>query len=325
MNDSDTVGDDEVSVPLVSVVTTAWNEEENIEPFLDAVIQAVLEENVELEIVVVDNGSTDRTLPILRERNKLDARVQFVSLSRNFGYQGGLIAGLEVCRGDVVVTLDADLQHPPVMIRALLARWREGNLVVNTRRDHAPENSWIRIQLDRLFYFAIDRMSGIPISESQSDFRLLDRQALDVLLQLPEREKFIRGLVHWIGFSNASVSYEVAPRHAGQSKFKMGQLLRLGIGGVTSFSLIPLRVYMGMGLILAIGSIGYGLVILISAILSPSFAPPGWVSLILGILFLGGIQLMGIGILGEYLGRVLDETRGRPPYIIKGSSINDSQ
>jgi glycosyltransferase involved in cell wall biosynthesis len=252
-----------------------------------------------------------------------DSRIHFVSLSRNFGHQGGLVAGLENCRGDVAITLDADLQHPPALIPDMLRLWRDGYQVVNTRRREANSGRGARSLINWVFYTIMSRLSGIPLNERQSDFRLLDRKALDALLSLPEREKFLRGLTYWIGFRQESLPYDVAPRHAGSTKFNLSQLLVFAVQGVTSFSLVPLRLFVLAGIVLAALSFLYGAYVLIYFLVKPSFAPAGWASLAVGVFFLGGIQLIGIGVLGEYLGRVLNEVRGRPVYLVKEKSRDD--
>lgn len=274
--------------------------------------------------MVVDNGSHDGSLALLKRLRASDPRIHFVSLSRNFGHQGGLVAGLESCRGDVAITLDADLQHPPELIPELLRLWREGYQVVNTRRRDIGNVQGARGLVNRAFYAAMSHLSGIPLHERQSDFRLLDRKALDALLSLPEREKFLRGLTYWIGFRQTSLPYDVAPRRAGRTKFNLSQLLVFAVQGVTSFSLVPLRLFVVVGIVLAGLSLLYGAYVLVYFLAKPSFAPAGWASLAIGVFFLGGIQLIGIGVLGEYLGRVLNEVRGRPVYLVKETSREET-
>ena len=206
------------------------------------------------------------------------------------------------------------------MIPKLIDKWQEGYEVVNTTREFSPDVGAARKCSGALFYWIVSRLSGIPLNESQSDFRLLDRKAADAMLSLPEGEKFIRGLSHWIGYKHISIAYRPGERFAGESKFNFPQLFNLAVNGVTSFSIIPLRTYVIFGVVLATACIIYGGKIIISYIMDPSFAPPGWTTLVIGMFFLGGVQLIGIGILGEYLGRILNQTRKRPTYLVKESS-----
>ncbi|HCH56751.1 MAG TPA: glycosyltransferase, partial [Rhodospirillaceae bacterium] len=210
--------EDTRSPATVSVVATAFNEQENLEALCDEIRRALAEEYRELEILIVDNGSTDQSLNTLKMLRSQDDRIGFVSLSRNFGHQGGLIAGLEHCSGEVIVTMDADLQHPPEVIPQLLDHWKNGIDVVGTIRAQNPDTPRLRRLLNLMFYAMIRRMMGTLSPASHSDFRLMDRRALDVLLALPEKDKFLRGLTSWIGFPQTTVSYAPRERSAGKSK-----------------------------------------------------------------------------------------------------------
>ncbi|MBF0609966.1 MAG: glycosyltransferase family 2 protein [Magnetococcales bacterium] len=310
---------------LLSVVTTAYNEEEVIESFCQQVTAVLAELSDPFEIIVVDNGSHDRTLSLLKAWRAKDERLHYVSLSRNFGHQGGLVAGLEQARGQVVISMDADLQHPPHLIPALLAKWQEGYQVVNTLRQNNEDHSWWRQWVNRHFYRLLSRLSGLQLADGQSDFRLLDRQALNALVQLPEKNKFLRGLAVWIGYTTTSIPYKAQARSLGVSKFRFGHLLRFGMDGIFSFSVLPLRLFAVGGFIIAmvsmlnvlytVGLWGY------ATLFHKEMYPSGWPTLTSGIFFLGGVQLMGIGLLGEYLGRIFDEVRSRPAYLIRESSL----
>lgn len=309
---------------LVSLVTTAWNEEQILETFCDTVGAVLGETGLDYEIVVVDNGSTDGSLELIKSLQNRNSRIEYVSLSRNFGHQAGLIAGMEAARGDIVITMDADLQHPPGKLPEMIALWRQGHDIVNTRKMPGSRTPISRRLSDRLFYWFLSVLCNIPFSESQSDFRLLGRNALNALLSLPEREKFLRGLVHWIGFPATNIEYEVRDRQAGHTKFKFNQLVVFGLGGVTSFTVLPLRIFTLFGLLVSGVSIAYGGYILFEINFAPAMdAPPGWATLATAMFFLSGTILAGIGILGEYIGRVLDETRNRPTFIVRETSLNN--
>ncbi len=307
----------------VSVVTTAWNEEGNLVPFYSELREVLERDGLDFEILIVDNGSTDDSLRILRKLRQSDPRLAYVSLSRNFGHQGGLVAAMEHCTGDVVVTLDADLQHPPAFIPRMLDLWEQGNDVVSTYKQPSGSGSPVsqsslRRAFDRLFYRGLSLLCSMPLDERQSDFRLLDRAALDAVIALPEKSKFLRGLTHWIGFRQAALPYEPARRHSGRTKFSLTTLMSFALSGVLSFSILPLRLFTIAGMCVAAGSIGYATWALIVTLTDPSNTiPHGWASLAVAVSFLGGVQLIGIGMIGEYVGRVLSEVHGRPTYIVR--------
>lgn len=278
------------------------------------------------EMVFVDNGSYDRSLEIMKTLRQNDPRVRYVSLSRNFGHQGGLLAGVSHSRGDAVITMDADLQHPPSLIPEMIRLWRRGCEVVFTVKRDTGLSAWRRLQM-RMFYGVISRLSGLQLSFGQSDFRLLDRKVVETILSIPEYRMFIRGIVNWVGFRQAGVSYDVAPRFAGNSKFSLRTLIGFALDGILAFSVVPLRwvfllgaltagacfLYMGFAIVL-------GVLRLMDSVVT---VPPGWATLAVAIMFVGSIQLIAIGILGEYLGRVFDQTKGRPRFIVRELSDAD--
>ncbi len=315
---------------LISIVTPAYNEEENLNDLYKAVFAALDGHDFAIELLICENGSSDKSLEILRDLSAKDSRVQYVSLSRNFGSQGGLVAGLEHCRGDIIVTMDADLQHPPNFIPHMLEAWEQGFDIVNTRRENAAHAGVLRLFANNLYFWTMTKITDIPMQARQSDFRLFDRKALDALLEMPERSKFLRGLSHWIGFRQTSLGFEVQERHAGVTKFKLLDLIKFAIEGATSFSVLPLHIFAILGLLVSCGSLLYGVTILVSSLFGQPM-PSGFASLAIGTFFLGGIQLIGIGILGEYIGKIFGEVRGRPTYIIReiskdvGSNHNDDR
>jgi polyisoprenyl-phosphate glycosyltransferase len=311
---------------LLSVVTPAFNEADGL-PQLIEELRAVLGPlGEDYEIVVVDDGSSDGTLDLLAELNLDDPRVRWVGLSRNFGHQAALLAGLEHARGDVVISMDADLQHPPALLPTMVDRWRDGSDVVYTvkRAGVGAFSPWRRLLMWG-GYSVLRIVSGMKLQFGQSDFRLLDRVVVDALLAIPEREKFLRGLVDWIGFRQIGLEYDPQPRFTGEEKYTFRQLFRLVTTGVFAFSIVPLRLFTAGGFAIALLAFVYG----VFAVIAGAYAlvtgdigvsPPGWASIAAAISFLGGLQLIGIGLLGEYLGRVYDQTKGRPTFVVRSAS-----
>lgn len=311
---------------VLSIVAPAYNEEESLESLYRRVADVMDAEGMPFELVIVDNGSSDRTLEILKRLNRQDSRVHYLSLSRNFGHQGGLIAGLEHATGDVVVSMDADLQHPPEVIPQMLTLWRQGVDVVFTIKRDIRGQSILRRAFNWAFYGVMSRLSRLELRGGQSDFRLMDRAAVDALCSLRERNKFLRGLSRWIGFRQEGVQYDVGERFAGRSKFRIGHLFRFALDGILSFSVVPLRLFTFFGFVTALPAFLYGLFALGSGAYAfftgyHGRVPPGWASVAAAVFFLGGVQLMGIGLLGEYVGRIYDEVKGRPQYLVRESSM----
>lgn len=303
------------SDPLVSVVAPAFNEEENLAEFHRRVVSALA--GVRFELVIVDDGSRDRTFTILQELERADPRVRPVRLSRNFGHQAAVTAGLELARGDVVVTIDVDLQDPPEVIAELLESWRDGGDVVHAVRHVRPGEPRLRLLGIRLFYRLFERISGLDeYAANSGDFRLLDREALDALNALPERNRFVRGLVSWIGFDQRVVEYERHERFAGESKYPFVKLLQLATDGVISFSVVPLRLAAFLGFIFS-GLAFLAVPVVIVLRLLGLYQVSGIASVHILVLLVGGIQLVFLGVIGEYLARSYDEAKGRPVYIIR--------
>lgn len=308
---------------LLSVVAPMYNEEENVVPLYERVRDALEGVVPAFELILVDNGSWDRTLEQLKTLNEKDKRVRYVSLSRNYQAQGGILAGLHHSRGDVVVSIDGDLQQPPELIPEMLEKWREGFEIVFTLKNVHKSLALRRRIINRVYYAIISYSSGLELRGGQSDFRLMDRKALDAMLALPERGKFLRGLSQWVGFKQTGVYYDVAERTAGETKFRLVDLIRFALDGVFSFSILPLRVFTVLGFIIAA-------LALINALLTVILAwyrmflgisdVPGFPTLATGVFLLSGIQLIGIGLLGEYLGRVYDEVKNRPSFIVSETS-----
>jgi len=268
------------------------------------------------EVVYVDDGSTDGTLGIARGLPPGPLDVQVVSLSRNFGKEVALAAGLDHARGEAVVPIDADLQHPPEILTQLVARWREGHdVVIALRRDRATE-SWPRRITGDLFHRLFARLSAAPAPRGAGDFRLMARPVVDALKSMPERTRYMKGMYAWVGFRTATVDYDVAERAAGESRFGLVKLWRLALDGIVSFSALPLRMSSFLGALFALVALGYG-AWLVARTLVHGVDVPGYASLMVVVLFLGGVQLLSLGVIGEYLGRVYDEVKARPLYVVR--------
>ncbi len=301
-------------VPYISCVVPAYNEAGNIEALLDALRLELGKTGSRFEVIVVDDGSTDATAERVIGRST-GQTVRLVQLSRNFGKENALTAGIDHASGDVVILLDADLQHPVNVIPEMLKRWREGYdmvYAVQTRRD---QMSAARRFATRFFYSLLSRLSHIDIPEDAGDFRLLDRKVVDALRSLPERGRFMKGLYSWVGFKKIGVPYSAERRAAGKSKFSLRRLGELALTGITSFSEWPLRIWSMIGAGISLLALLYASWIVIET-LAFGVDVPGWATLSVAVMFFGGVQLLSIGILGEYIGRIFNEVKQRPPYLI---------
>ena len=317
---------------LLSIVVPTYNEEQVIEEFhhrLTAVLQGLA---METEILYVNDGSTDRTLEMLKvlRRNHLGPwHVGIIDLSRNFGKEIAMTAGLDFANGDATVIIDSDLQDPPELISEFVKHWREGYDVVYGRRTAREGESALKRLTAYWFYRLMRRVGRVSIPADAGDFRLLSRRGVEALKQLREQHRFMKGLFAWIGYQQLAVPYHRQPRHDGRTKWNYWQLWNFALEGITSFTTPPLRVSTYVGLITALGSFMYGFWIIFQKIVLGN-PVPGYPSLMMIILFLGGIQLVTIGIIGEYLGRMFDETKRRPLYLVNsydsaGPATRDSQ
>ena len=306
----------------LTLIIPVKDEEAAIEACLDRVIPVLegLDDPVSrsFEILFVDDGSTDTTLEVIRKANAADARVRAISLSRNFGKEAALSAGLDAARGEAVVPLDVDLQDPPEALPKMIAQWRAGFDVVYGVRDNRETDSFPKRLTADLYYRAHNWLSRDKIPEHAGDFRLLDRRVVDVIRAMPERNRFMKGLFAWAGFKQAAVSYHREERKVGQTKFNYWKLWTLAIDGITSASTLPLRVWSYLGALVALGALGFAAFIILRTLIT-GIDVPGYASLMVAILFLGGLQLLSLGVLGEYVGRILTETKGRPLYIVRES------
>lgn len=297
---------------LLSVVVPMLNEGETVDRFYERLRDAV--DGLAWEMVAVDDGSTDETIPRLRALAEQDPRVRVVCLARNFGHQAALTAGLDHAAGDVIVTIDADLQDPPELIRTLLARWHEGVDVVHTVRDTRAGEPWWRLALIRAFYRVFGRFAELESIGNSGDFRLLDKRAVEVLRQMPERNRFLRGMTVWLGFEQETVLYDRDPRYAGQTKYPLGKLAQLALDGIVSFSVVPLRIAAVVGLIVSAVAL-LAIPVVVAFRIAGEYVP-GIASVTIVLLLLGGFQLLTLGIIGEYLGRNYEESKRRPIYIV---------
>ncbi len=300
---------------ILTVVVPAYNEQDVLREFHRRVTEVVRNLPLEYEIVYVNDGSSDNTLDILAELRMADRHVAVVDLSRNFGKEIALSAGLDHARGDAVVVIDADLQDPPELIPELVKTWREGYDVVYATRSAREGESLMKKATAHLFYRAIQGVSRFKIPQDTGDFRLLSRRAVNALKQFREQHRFMKGLFAWIGYPQKSVFYRRDPRFAGETKWNYWKLWNFAIEGITSFTIAPLKIATYLGLIVALGAFTYGAFIIVRTLL---FGNPvaGYPSLMVVILFLGGVQLVALGVIGEYLGRMFDETKGRPLYLV---------
>jgi dolichol-phosphate mannosyltransferase len=302
---------------MISIVVPAYNEERNLE-LLYSGVRAGLDPlgADEWELVIVDDGSTDRTWQRISALNVADSRVRGVRLSRNFGHPRAVMAGLAAARGRAVITIDADLQHPPAVFPELFIKWQPGFDIGHAIRRDAQNLPWFKRVTSRLYYRLFAFFSGVEIEAGAADFRLLDRQVLDEILQFEEEGLFLRGIVHWVGYATASVTFECSERYAGATKYGLRKMLRLGWHGMSSFSLVPLRIGIVIGLLsstLAFLGVGY-------AILGKwldDTAIPGWASSVAISSFLFGVLFVFLAVLAEYVGRIAVEVRRRPRFLVR--------
>jgi polyisoprenyl-phosphate glycosyltransferase len=307
--------------PTLSLIVPVKDEEEAIGPFVDRVVPLLdrlfpARAAQGWELLFIDDGSSDATLAAIHQAHRRDPRVKALSLSRNFGKEAALSAGLDHVSGQAVVPIDVDLQDPPEAIGDMLAKWREGyEVVYGVRRNRHSDSLPKRLTAD-LYYRAHNYLSDDKIPEHAGDFRLLDRSVVDVIRAMPERNRFMKGLFAWGGFRQAAVEYDRAPRQAGQTKFHYWRLWTLALDGITSASTMPLRIWSYVGVAIAIFSLLYAIAVVVRTLVF-GIQVPGYPSLMVAILFFGGLQLISLGVLGEYVGRILTETKRRPIYVVR--------
>lgn len=306
--------------PVLSLIVPVKDEEAAIAPFVAAVTGALgkLDDpaSSDFEILFIDDGSMDSTLDQVRKAHAADPRVRAISLSRNFGKEAALSAGLDHARGQAVVPMDVDLQDPPEVLGDMIRQWRDGfDVVCGIRQDRETDSLPKRLTAD-LYYRAHNMLSDDKIPEHAGDFRLLDRRVVEIIRSMPERNRFMKGLFAWAGFRQAYVPYRRAPRTVGTTKFNYWRLWKFAIDGITSASTVPLRMWSYLGGIVALLAIAYAVFVVFRTLLW-GIQVPGYASLMVAILFLGGLQLLSLGVLGEYVGRILIEAKQRPLYVVR--------
>lgn len=308
---------------LISVVVPVYNEQENIEVFHQAIQQAFHDLDYDYELIFVDDGSKDASAYVLQALTEQDPNVKFIMLSRNFGHQTALTCGLDYANGDAVVTMDGDMQHPPSMLPALIRDWEDGYELIQTVRLSTSGASFFKKITSKVYYKIINMLAQVPVVEGGSDFRLMDKKVVQAFRLYRERGRFIRGMVGLLGFKHKQVEFIAPARFAGVSKFSLSKMLHFALDGITSLSTVPLRISFYFGIILGFTSlIMTGHVLYIKLFTDEAVA--GWSTLAASTFFIGGIQLMGIGVLGEYIARVFLEVKQRPLYII-GKKIKNGK
>lgn len=306
----------EKTIPILSIICPCYNEEENIKTFVQKVEEVLNTLEVKTQLIFVNDGSSDNTVDELLKQKEKNSSIKIINLSRNFGKEAALTAGLDKADGDIIIPIDVDLQDPIELIPKLIEKWQEGFEVVLAKRVDRTSDSFFKSFSAKYFYKFHNKISDVPIPENVGDFRLISKKVLDALKKLPENQRFMKGIFAWVGFKTTTIEYKREARHEGQSSFNGWKLWNFAIDGITSFSTLPLRFWMYLGVTISFLSFIYGSVILIRTLIL-GVDVPGYASLIISILFLGGIQLIGIGVLGEYIGRIYLESKNRPSYIIE--------
>ena len=300
----------------LSIVVPVFNEALNLNYLCERLVQVLSELKTTYEIILINDGSYDDTLKVALECKSIYPQIVIIDLARNFGKEIALTAGLDYSRGKAVIPIDADLQDPPELIEKLLAKWHEGYDVVCATRKKRSGESWLKRFTANGFYKTISKLSTIPIPENTGDFRLLDRKVVEAIKQLPERTRFMKGLFSWVGYRKTTIYFERKPRFAGKTKWNYWKLWNFALDGITAFSTLPLKVWSYLGILIALLSIAYASFLTIRTIIF-GIDVPGYASLMVSILFLGSVQLIAIGVLGEYIGRIYEEAKQRPLYLVR--------
>ncbi len=302
--------------PVISVVAPVYNEAATLPLFCERVFSALEPLGQSFELVLINDGSRDSSLDVMVELHEHDPRIKVINFSRNFGHQIAITAGIDYARGAAVVVIDSDLQDPPEVIPELVAKWREGYRIVFAQRAEREGETWFKKATAAFFYRLIRRITNVNIPVDTGDFRLMDRKVVNTLRRMREHHRFMRGLSVWVGFKQTGVEYKRAPRHAGETKYPLSKMLRFALDGITSFSYLPLQLATYFGFLVAGISMLALIAVIVLRLTGSQSTFYGQASTLVSVLFLGGIQLIFLGIMGEYLGRIYDEVKRRPLYIV---------
>ena len=305
--------------PKISVVVPVFNESGNILKVIERLGGVFSKMNYDYEIIFVDDGSSDSTVEVLKGIHNLNPKIHYIELSKNFGHQNALKAGIDVAEGDCIISMDGDLQHPPELLPQFIAKWEEGYEIVYSRRKHSENNPIYKNATSNMFYRLVNKMSAVKLEQGTADFRLIDRKVADILLQFNEIDPFIRGIIKWVGFSQYAIDYTPEDRFAGKSKYSFKKMTKLAMQGITSFSIRPLYTAVVVGFIFSAMSLLYLPYVLYSVYFGHAIS--GWASIIMTIVFFGGLQILIMGIIGIYVGKIFLQTKLRPNYIIKNTSL----
>jgi glycosyltransferase involved in cell wall biosynthesis len=303
------------ALPTYSIVIPIHNEQETLHELQRRLVEVILLLDGEAEVLLVDDGSTDLSFPLMLELHRLDPRFKVIQLARNFGHQLAITAGIDFATGDAVIVMDGDLQHPPELLPELADRWRDGYEVVYGVMTKRTEG-WFKRATARTFYRVLQKLSSFDIPNAAGDFRLADRRVIEAFRAMPERNRFVRGMFAWLGFRQVAVPYAAPTRFAGSSKYTVRKMIRLATDGLISFSTRPLRLALDLGFVVSALSFLFGIASLITKFAGVLLVP-GWLTIVLVTSFIGGIQLMVIGVVGEYVGRIYDEVKARPLYLVR--------
>ena len=304
----------------LSIIIPIYNEEDNIKPLFERLSKVVSQLNIDTEYVFVNDGSKDKSIVLIKELMASDANVRYIDFSRNFGHQVAVTAGLDHCKGKAVVIIDADLQDPPELIIDLYNKWKEGYEVVYAKRRSREGENFLKKYTAKFFYRLLQRITSINIPVDTGDFRIIDRKIVEVLKNMPEQQKFLRGQISWIGFKQTYIEYDRDARYAGKTGYTYKKMIRFALDGITSYSNLPLKFATITGFLVSGITFLMILYALYSRFISKDYVP-GWTSLMLAVLFIGGVQLISIGIIGEYISRLSSNIRNRPLYIINDTNV----
>ncbi|MBK9792501.1 MAG: glycosyltransferase family 2 protein [Sphingobacteriales bacterium] len=304
----------------ISVVIPVFNEESNLPVLYERLVNSVTAISNDYELIFVNDGSKDNSLNIIKELSLKNAQVKYIDFSKNFGHQLAVFAGLENAKGDTIVIIDADLQDPPELIKELYNKMKEGYDVVYAQREQRVGESWHKLMTAKLFYRFINRLSEVSIPLDTGDFRIISKKINDIIVSMPERNKFLRGQIAWAGFNQTFVSYNREERYAGKTNYSYSKMFSFAFDGITAFSNLPLRLATYLGFAVSLISFFFILYTLYQKYFKHDVVQ-GWSSLMVSILFIGGVQLICLGIIGEYLGRIMDNVKQRPLYIVRESNL----